>query len=187
MGAPAATGILYRFSPPTDSWTGQFIDEDPPYYTGSITDTYDLTSTADSGQYTDEVMLWKSAANVGWIHRFKCTFSLSRLPDAGSVTDLFAMHLVIGGLWTSDTLILVHSNGKLSFLFGGSESTNAISTGVSYTVELYMDNSPTRTNPLWQLWIDDVLWLEDTSKLVGGHVQERHSLPSDGTSTSNKI
>jgi len=165
--------VLYTFSPPTDSWTGEYIDSNE-FYGGSIADTYDIIAWAvadpPSNDYTSYCYLYKTASQAGWIHRFKCTFSLDVLPQEGEFRDIFALSL-ISGWWYSDPILLVNDEGKLGFekivdYIGtfGYGSANSITPGVTYELELYIDNRPTLANPLWQLYIDGDLWTEATDQ-----------------------
>lgn len=179
MSAPAPGTILYRFSPPTDSWTGTYVDppyedfEDEIYAYSEVTDTYDFRNWSPSGFKSGiEAYIYKQATNSGIIQRIKFTFSVCHLPDFDSyllplVTLSYAntMDANPKGGWAFDTNVIIDGTGHL-WLYAyevGTMSTYAVSGGTSYDVEIYIYNDPGETKTTWRIYIDNDLWLEDNT------------------------
>lgn len=157
-----------------------------------VTDTYDFTSTMtynhEAGMHGDQVGLVDEAANykrvavpVGsLVNRVKCTFSLDTLPY-NQVHPEYTAKTDILAIWQQDSVdteppmswdwlfyLAVLNDGKLMLndnYLGA--STNAISAGTSYDLELYFHrNNASDDSPTIQVWIDNSLWLTD---LYGGY------------------
>jgi len=167
MPAPPQVNVLYQFSPPTDSWTGQeiYFDTWSQTYKGTITDTYDFYQTADYGATTTYCYLYKEGVtNLGLIHRIKCKFSVSRLPnDADGRAGIISLGTnTFGSYYFTEPELMVRVDGRLELLYEGVASTQAISAGTLYDAEIYIDVRDVANSVAnFYLYINGELWVTE--------------------------
>jgi len=161
----AEQGIIYKFGP-GGSWDGSYIGNP---LKGSISGTT-FNVWSSSGMST-KVLLYKQTEKGARcsIQRLKCTFSLDTFPDTSYYTAILT--IATDTAMETDPLdwhsfhgsILVYPDGKLAlFNVGGfsTKTSNSISAGTSYDLELLYFDDPYHINGYWQIWIDGDLWLE---------------------------
>ena len=181
MPAPPQVNVLWRFAPTgTGDFDGTYIGEwGPAYYNeyydqwygaggGSVTDNIQINIWASYGDYIEWAYAVKYATNAGYIHRFKCTFSVSEFPNYESDDDRFGVwgigRLNYGSYYYIEPELFVHRSGCLSFGYDYPTSERALSPGASYELEIYMDANPEREFQLWQLYLDGELWLSQETE-----------------------
>ncbi len=158
--------ILYKFTPPADSWTGTYFEHP---LLGEITDAYDVHVWITYAAYPGKAYAYKQATNIGPVHRIRCSFSLNTMPDAGDHTDILRLTYrdTLGNPWLWygwGMELYIMPNGTLGFNPDGAVfSANAISTGSSYNLEVMVNNDIDEKGCLWQVYINGDLWLEDTT------------------------
>jgi len=189
MPAPAPQHVIYRFAPPTQSWTGTSIHTYHCYtyalieycHGSSISDTYDFNTLSTMkpeaeppayGYGAPDVYAWKQAANslapVDIVQRLTCSFSINELPDGLNESELSIVNFTFNNSidsnpndWTEDVVLLINVDGTLSFYDGGPYSDDAISVGTTYGLELYYIYNVAAETGVVSIYIDGDLWLTD--------------------------
>lgn len=172
--------VLYTFTPTAKGdWTGTYEDSSflPNGYT-EISDTFDYHFVDNVGTYG---AAWSAAykhvaRSGGNLIRFKGSIGITDLPD-NTASD--SLHILQIG-WSDDinaqwddwglhTRVGIRSDGKLTLGYGNSThkatSSNAISAGTTYDIELVADMSGT---PVTNLYVDGDLWLTAGSEVNYG-------------------